>query len=157
MYFTVSVSTVIRVISVISSHKYPLILYAAQEAAYVDYSRNTSTSDADTFPASQGCGLICANFDCWLMPSHLLSFVGGHRMVAGDYYSILIKRMMERLEGTGRDIISPFPSFHFHWAYVPNASFVNISLGDKRQLGTIKSALTVHLPWAHPEQQALFE
>lgn len=75
MYFTVSVSTVIRVISVISSHKYPLILYAAQEAAYVDYSRNTPTSDADTFPASQGCGLICANFDCWLIPSHLLSAI----------------------------------------------------------------------------------
>ena len=29
MYFTVSVLTVIRVISVISSNKYPLILYAA--------------------------------------------------------------------------------------------------------------------------------
>ena len=68
---------------------------------------------APTFPASRGCGLICANFDGWLVPNHLLSFVGGHRMVAGDYYSILIKRMMERLEGTGRDIISPFPSFPF--------------------------------------------
>ena len=82
-------------------------------AAYVDYSCNTPASDADTFPASQGCELICANFDYWLVPSHLLSLVGGHRMVVamGDYNSILAKRTMGRIEGTGRDVISPFSSF----------------------------------------------
>ena len=100
-----SVLTVIRVIGVIRIHLYSILLVAA----YVDYSRNTPASDADTFPACQGCGLICANFDCSLIPSHLLSFVGG--MVMGDYYSISAKRMMGRIEGKGRDVISPFPCF----------------------------------------------
>ena len=52
MYFTVSVLTVIRVSSVVkalfSIHLYSMLLVAA----YADYSHNTPTSDAATFPAS---------------------------------------------------------------------------------------------------------
>ena len=44
-------------------------------------------------------------------PSRLLSFVGGHGTVAGDYYGTSAKGTMERIEGIGRDVVSPFPSF----------------------------------------------
>ena len=38
----------------------------------------------------------------------LLSFVGGHGTVAGDYYGISAKTTMGGIEGTG---VLPFPSF----------------------------------------------
>ena len=48
------------------------------------------------------------------VPSRLLSFVGGHGTVAGDYYGTSAKGTMERIEGIGRDVVSPFPSFPSH-------------------------------------------
>ena len=38
----------------------------------------------------------------------LLSFVGGHGTVTGDYYGISAKKTMGKIQGKG---VSPFPSF----------------------------------------------
>ena len=69
-------------------------------------------------------------------------------MVAGDYYGILSKQTMGRIEEKGRDIVSTFSSFPFSSAHIfhMHPSLIFNCLGDKRRLGTIESALTVHLP-----------
>ena len=65
------------------------------------------------------------------VPSRLLSFVGGHGTVAGGYYGTSAKGTMGRIEGIGRDVVSPFPSFPS-----PTAGNFHVHPYNKRRLGT---------------------